>query len=201
MNVFVLCTGRCGSTTFSRSCQHMTNYTSGHETRARKVGAARLAYPDRHIEVDNRLAWFLGRLDRQFGTSAFYVHLTRDSHEVAESFVRRFRFDRGIMKAYYSGVLKKRQQRLKEEEVYELCLDYINTTTANIDVFLRDKPLTMKIEMEEAAERLPAFWQAIGAEGDLDRAQAEWGRRHNASLAAASGGGSSGTALPPSPSF
>jgi hypothetical protein len=63
MNVFVLTTGRSGSLTFAEACRRITNYTTGHETRVGRVGPERLAYPDRHIEVDHRLAWFLGRMD------------------------------------------------------------------------------------------------------------------------------------------
>ena len=58
--VFVLCTGRCGSTTFARAAAHATNFTAKHESRTYKLGAQRLAYPDNHIEVDNRLAWWRG---------------------------------------------------------------------------------------------------------------------------------------------
>ena len=32
-NVFVLCTGRCGSTTFTQACQHIQNYTASHESK------------------------------------------------------------------------------------------------------------------------------------------------------------------------
>ena len=78
MNVFVLCTGRCGSTTFSKAASHMTNITAGHETRCSLIGNLRLAYPPSHIEVDNRLSWFLGRLDCTYGKNACYVHLQRD---------------------------------------------------------------------------------------------------------------------------
>ncbi len=63
MNVFVLGTGRCGTTTFMKACRHVTNCTSGHETRVNHVGPERLSYPSNHIEADNRLSWFLGRLD------------------------------------------------------------------------------------------------------------------------------------------
>ena len=34
MRVFVLCTGRSGSTTFVRACQHIDNYTASHESTA-----------------------------------------------------------------------------------------------------------------------------------------------------------------------
>jgi hypothetical protein len=57
VNVFVLGRGRCGSTTFIRAYKHISNFTSGHETRARLLGEARLNYPDHHIEADNRLSW------------------------------------------------------------------------------------------------------------------------------------------------
>ena len=65
MNVFVLTTGRSGSLTFAEACRHITNFSCGHETRVGLIGAERLAYPDQHIEVDNRLAWFTGRLERR----------------------------------------------------------------------------------------------------------------------------------------
>jgi len=65
-HVFVLCTGRCGSVSFAKACGHFTNYTAGHDTN-RQPGPARLDYSARHIEIDNRLAWFLGGLDERYG--------------------------------------------------------------------------------------------------------------------------------------
>ena len=56
MNVFVLCTGRCGSTTFACACRHIENYTAAHESRSHLAGPERFAYPEDHIEVDNRLS-------------------------------------------------------------------------------------------------------------------------------------------------
>lgn len=71
MNVFVLCTGRCGSTTFIESARHISNYSAGHETRTYLTGAARFDYPQSHIEADNRLSWLLGRLNKTFGGGRF----------------------------------------------------------------------------------------------------------------------------------
>jgi hypothetical protein len=89
VRVFVLCTGRTASTTIIRAFEHATNFTAGHETRSAIVDG-RLDYPDAHIEADNRLAWFLGSLDRQYGGAPCYVHLTRDPTAVQASFVRRW---------------------------------------------------------------------------------------------------------------
>ena len=100
MNVFVLCTGRSGSTTFYRACRHITNYSAGHELNTSEVGRARLDYPEDHIEVDNRLSWLLGRLDQAYGDRAFYVHLTREEEATARSFDRRWASRYSIIRAY-----------------------------------------------------------------------------------------------------
>ncbi|UYO73880.1 hypothetical protein M0220_13480 [Halomonas qinghailakensis] len=100
---FVLCTGRCGSVSLAKSFNYVKNYTSGHESLSHLVGSSRLNYPKRHIEVDNRLSWMLGRLHSKCGDDAFYVHLKRDRLAVAESFLKRF--DRGVMAAYRSSII------------------------------------------------------------------------------------------------
>src|SRR6478752_1534731 len=89
MNVFILSTGRCGSTTLSRAFAHATNFTSGHETLSH-VPRARLDYPANHIESDNRLAFFLGALHEKYGDDAHWVHLTRDPDRVAGSYANRW---------------------------------------------------------------------------------------------------------------
>lgn len=52
MNVFVLCAGRCGSTTFIKAAQHICNFTSGHETLSGFIGDVRFNYPLNHIEAE-----------------------------------------------------------------------------------------------------------------------------------------------------
>lgn len=174
MNIFVLCTGRCGSQSFVKACSHITNFSAGHETRARLVGAAKFAYPADHIEADNRLSWHLGRLEEAYGDDAFYVHLHRDRAQVVASYAQRWAPVGGIMPAYRNGVLRAGQHsRIATAE------DYVATVEANISRFLRDKTMTMSVALEEARDWFPAFWQRIGAAGDLDRALGEWSRRHN----------------------
>jgi len=96
MNVFVLCTGRSGSHTFAKACGHIDNYSVSHESRnLNKVRT--INYPDSHIEVDNKLSYFLGRLDKKFGHDPIYVHLIRDKKDTANSFKSRYNF--GIIKS------------------------------------------------------------------------------------------------------
>jgi hypothetical protein len=178
-NVFVLCTGRCGSMTFVKACGHITNYTAAHESRCHLTGPARLAYPPRHIEADNRLSWLLGRLDRSWGEQAAYVHLVRDPEATARSFAKRA--DRGILLAYRSQILMGAPRRNPSAEPLDFCRDYVDTVTENIRAFLRGKPRTMLVRLEAAEEDFPRFWDWIGADGDLAAAGAEWRVRHNAS--------------------
>jgi hypothetical protein len=173
MNVFVLGTGRCGTYAFTQACRHITNYTVGHGSHVSVVGPARLNYPPNHIEADDRLSWFLGRLDERFGTGAFYVHLLRAQQQVARSFHRRWQAETGIMRHYARGILQHAGER------FEICLDYWETVTANIRLFLKDKPQAMEIRLEHAPERFPEFWGRIGAEGDLRAAVAEWDVTHD----------------------
>ena len=175
MNVFVLCTGRCGSAPFSKACGHITNFTSGHETRARFIGPERLAYPDNHIEVDSRLAWFLGRLDAKYADTPFYVHLTRDLEATARSFTKRA--NRGIMAAYRDALVLGRTPSFTP---YEMALDYCETVTENIRVFLKGK-VHMEVRLEEAMQSFPIFWERVHASGSLPDALAEFATLHNQS--------------------
>ncbi len=175
MNVFVLNSGRCGSSSFIAACKHITNYSAGHESRLALTGLDRLAYPDHHIEADNRLSWLLGRLDQAYGNSAFYVHLSRAPQAVVESFVRRQGF--GIMQAYRDGILLGGSGQMPEE----LAEDYLATVEANIRLFLRDKSHWIPFRLEQAGDDFRRFWQEIGAEGDLDAALESWSVPHNTS--------------------
>ncbi|NOX08463.1 MAG: hypothetical protein GXP22_03050 [Gammaproteobacteria bacterium] len=176
MNIFILNTGRCGSTSFIKACQHIANYTAAHESRVTTLGQERLAYPDQHIEADNRLSWLLGRLDLAYGDQAFYVHLVRAVEDTTASFSRRADF--GIMKAYREGILMGGQE---VQATNTVARDYIDTVESNIELFLRDKTRTMSFQLETAKADFSMFWDRIAAEGNLEQALAEWDIIHNAS--------------------
>lgn len=178
MNVFVLCTGRSGSTTFAKACGHFSNYTAGHETRARIIGAAeRLAFPANHIEVDHHLNRQLGALDERYGDSATYVHLLRDRQAVARSLARLIDGPHSSVRAFAASTLMR--PHLKPDELLPVCLDYVDTVTANIRAFLRDKSRVHTIHVEDPSDSFDAFAVAIGARGDLEAARRELATVHN----------------------
>jgi len=174
MNIFVLCTGRSASTTFARAAAHLSNFTAGHETRAGRLGRDRVTFPPNHVEVDNRLTWFLGRLDAAY-PQAFYVHLRRDREETARSFLARY--DSGIIAAYRRSILMDLPE---SADPMAVCRDYVDTVTAQIDHFLRDKPRWMEVRVENAKVDFAAFWERIQGQGDIAGALLEWDVRHNA---------------------
>jgi len=177
MNIFVLSTGRCGSTTFIKACKHISNYSSGHESRIGCLGPERLAYPNNHIESDNRISWFLGRLDKIFGRDACYIHLMRDVTETAKSYSTRLRPGM-ILPIYARGIHIKTPAKMNALQVG---LDYCETVNANIKMFLKDKPLKMDFRLSSATEDWQKFWQKIDAQGDFNAAINEWNIFYNKS--------------------
>lgn len=176
MNVFVLCTGRCGSTTFIRACEHIRNFSAAHESRTAFLGERRFNYPPRHIEADNRLTWLLGRLDQHFGNDAYYVHLMRDPEKTAASFARR-RW--GIMAAYQGdGIIMGLDA---DTDPLETARDYCRTVTSNIELFLKDKANRFAFRLERSDEDFPQFCEWIGADVDVPLALHEFQQSHNAS--------------------
>jgi hypothetical protein len=201
--VFVLSTGRCGSTTFAASCAHITNHTSGHETNWGRLGDVRLDYPDDHIEIDNRLSWFLGSLAARY-PDARYVHLLRERQSVVDSFLKRWPWDpppgriamprligratgrltsgvvaTSILPAFAYQIAGRRAPVPKADRPL-VAGHYVDTVTANIEAFVEGRP-HRRVDLETLAEALPGLWEWIGAEGDLDAAVAELTVRHNAS--------------------
>lgn len=200
MRIFVLTTGRSGSTTFSRACGHFNNYTAGHESRWNTEIPRRLDYPDNHIEVDNRLCWFLGTLAVRY-PDAHYVHLTRPVDEVADSYAQRWgpdpvpllpwsvltRLSRGIREKHprvsmanaFGYAIYGKTSPWPSAQRVAVCRMMVEAIEANVVEFLRHRPST-KIELAKASDQFPAFAKFIGAEGDIDGAVAEFAHRHNA---------------------
>lgn len=164
MNVFVLCAGRTASTTFAEACSHIEGYTSSHESLAAQLFSARLDYPNNHIEVDNRLAFFLGSLDQKYGDNAYYVHLTRDESKVAASYRKRWYYRVSIVRAFYSHIL---MTPVNDRADYEnACKFYVETNRQNIHHFLKDKTHTFVFELENAKPEFERMVSWLGKECD-----------------------------------
>lgn len=170
MRVFVLCTGRSGSTSVIRACRLIRNYTASHESLVQGLGDKRFDYPDNHIEADNRLSWFLGELDAKYGDDPVYVHLIRDKSETIRSFGNRWKSKVGIVRHYAEGIKMLNLKSLSAGEREQLCGDYYVTVNSNIELFLKDKSKVITIELSNIKSGFAKLWEMISAEGDLEEA-------------------------------
>lgn len=177
MRAFVLCSGRCGSMTLAKACSHITNYTAGHETRSKRY-YGRFDYPDNHIEVDNRLSWMTGTLERVYGDAPVYVYLKRDFTSVVDSYKRRSNIPAGLVPAFAHGLIQRpRKKDLDYEKPTRLMLDVIQD---NIRAFIDTKSKVVTIDIDIPHSGFERLWSLLGAEGDKEAALAEFDTRHNA---------------------
>jgi hypothetical protein len=147
------------------------------------LGPQRFEYPANHIEADNRLSWFLGRLEDRFGDNAAYVHLIRDRGATARSLQQQYlarASDRNIMYSYIFGLGMVKFRELEDSELYGYCEDFCDTVNRNIAAFMKDKTRTLTVRLENIAQDFGLFWDFIGAEGDREAALSTWTVRHNA---------------------
>jgi len=173
MNVFILGTGRCGTTTFSKACGYVRGYTVGHESRWRKTGDDRLNYPGNHIEVDNRLSWYLGRLHARFNHDVLYVHLARDRAGVIESFLQRQ--PTALIQGWRRGVVCSISS---DDDLPAMVADYVDAVLANVGLFVRDRG-GLTIRIEDPIDGFAEMCDRLGADVDIDEAIETLGQRHN----------------------
>lgn len=200
MRVFGLNCGRSASTTFTRAFEHATNYTAGHESRRgfRSVDE-RLAYPDWHIESDLTLSFLLGSLAQRFSdTETLYVHLVRDSEDVARSWAARVPDSEPwlLWARNELGLLIKRRYRISfgyaiahqfigngrklgPDGVLQACRSYVRMVNDSIEEFARHHP-TVRLHVEDPDSGLGEIWMRAGVQGDFTAALGEYQTRHNA---------------------
>ena len=181
MKVIVLCSGRTGSFTLYRSCQHISNFAVGHESQVDLSGAKRFHFPDQHIEIDNRLVWQLGSLDQYIGNQSFYVHLTRERSAVKQSFINRLYQPKSIFYSYCEAIKKSTPENLSSDEIARLADDFLDSIDTNIQYFLKDKTHQMEFQVENYQQDFARFWEFIDARGDYEQALTEWSKKHNPS--------------------
>lgn len=173
MRIFVIGTARCGATTFLRACRHLTNFTTGRSPGIPLGEGKAFLYPDHHIEVDPRLAWFLGSLADRY-PDAVFVHLRRRRNEVVDSLVRHWSrlWQDPCLTAFRQVALPKGTGWSFEQRRHlgELVVD---STLANVDTFLRTRT-SLTLWLHEIQESFPVFLDFIGAEGNLAAALDEW---------------------------
>jgi len=180
MKVFVIGTGRCGTTTFARACSHIKNFTSAHESTGGMRNRDRLRFADNHIEINPHLSWMLPVVAKLNGIDgAIWVHLQRKRAEVVASWVKRGpKIGPGLWIPLAMRVDAKKLTPEQYREACEICYD---SMVGTIESFLVKAKFTMHIWLDEIEQRWPMFWRRIEARGNYDASFAELQQRHNAS--------------------
>ncbi|SEE23770.1 hypothetical protein [Jiangella alba] len=176
LRVFVLGTGRCGSSTFIKACRHIDNYTAaGGSLPGGEIAANRLDYPEAHIEVDRRLCTRLDTLRAAYGSNSLFIHLRRDPAQVAASIAGDWRAQEPVLRSLAPTVVASHGS-----SPLELARRYVDSVRAGIESFRATVPYSMTIDLERARSQFAEFWYRIGAEGDHAAAAGEFDRRDDA---------------------
>ena len=155
--------------TFAKACSHIDNYHSVHEP---PYARWKLVFPDNHIVVSPHLTWVLGPLVEK-NPGAIFIHLRRGRREVVNSWMNR---GRRLGPGLWTPLSRIPQQTdAAWKEACEMCHDSI---VAQIQRVPRK---VWEVWLHEAQDWWPEFWRRIGAQGNYEKALAEWGRKHNAS--------------------
>lgn len=182
MRVFVLTTGRAASKTFSNACRLLNGMSSGHESKCRVI-SGRLSFPDNHVEVDNRLVWFLaGIAERYPDDQTFYVHLTRSPEKVAESYLKRWHIKVSMVRAFYHGILMF-SGKPDAETARDSCRFFVDTVNENIRYFLKGRSNWCEVRVENLNDDFFTFMEQAGLSGDREEISRILGSVDNANKA------------------
>jgi hypothetical protein len=134
-----------------------------------------MAYPNQHIEVDNRLSWLVGRLPKD----AYYVWLRRNREDIEKSFANYPKSE--ILSTFWFGILQRREPSI---DALFLIRNYLDSVEANIALFLdsvkRSAAGTREIWIDNNLKSsFLEFWEDIKAEGDQEAALGELELKHN----------------------
>ncbi len=177
MKVFVVGTGRCGTTTFVYACKHITNYKCVHEQPVTSSGGS-IKFPmetERNvIYVDPRLSFAMPLIPND----AFIVHLRRKREEVINSWIKRGK-NWGPRAWLFTAF---HWPAPSFSECCALCYD-VMVRNIEAELALREscgQRISMTLHLESIKTRWMDFWRTIKAEGDYKESLAEWDRKHNA---------------------
>ncbi len=176
MRVFVTGTGRCGTSTFTKACQKLTNYTASHESLVGEDSIGLWQYPDNHIEVAAQLAIAIPiLLDKYPGSK--WVHLIRDEKDCIESLSKEVWFSMQIFGfQWFLSRIPSDSKKLAEA--------FYKTVNANIAALIPKDSLTIKISRDSykptaMREQWVELFQFINAKGDFEASLAEWQKIYN----------------------
>lgn len=168
MRVFVVGTGRCGTSTFYQAARTLEGFTAGHESTAGHLPS--WEFPDHHIEVASQLVYGIPWLRRRY-PEALFVHLVRDREPCVRSLARQCWDSMAAFSRQWFLCDHPADVAMAAAQFYDL--------TNELIVALCPPERTMRIRMEELRQQWPEFCRRIGTEWNRELADDILGRSYN----------------------
>jgi len=167
--VFVLAANPDDLVALTRCLTDVPGYSVGFRSRAEgHLHDTRFEYPEKHIELDDSLVWFLGPILARFATDdTLFVHVRGDRQAAITAALRRWDENSGLLSAFGHGMIMKQRDWQPEERV-ELCAMYVDSVEANLREFVPRAPHHLTIEMGTVG--LASLLETIGQGEHFERA-------------------------------
>lgn len=172
MRVFVVGTGRCGTSTFFHACLHIRNYGTGHESKRGVNQIGNWSFPDDHIEIASNLTIGLNQLRGKY-PEALWVRLKRNREDCIKSLAEQSS-DAMLDFAHqwwYLDMTEAVDNIEVASQFYDFCEDFYQNCLPADALFF---------DLEHIKEHWIMFWNQTKADGDYLASLQEWDRQYNA---------------------
>ena len=167
MRVFVVGTGRCGTSTFYHACRHIHNYEAYHEPNSGQVDS--FETEDQVINVSSQFVVRIPELLKKYPESK-WIHLIRNRDQCVESLAKCCPVE---MDGYVRQWCQIFQCNLTRASQF-----YYDSINSMIELMLRNQScLTMNLPIRRPAWM--TFWSFVGAQGDFESSLREWESCYN----------------------
>lgn len=173
MRVFVVGTGRCGTSTFYQACKHITNYTVGHETKKGPSKIGDWEFPDNHIEISSNLTIALPHLIRTYPEAKF-VRLKRNKQDCIKS----------LAECVPESMVMFAKQWWYLYDIDLISLDYLKVASTFYDwceeLYQMVLPIgSLFYDIEKMEQNFAKFCLTIEATGKLADGTSEFKKKYN----------------------
>lgn len=174
-NVFIISPGRTATSAMSKALSHVSGFTSLHESRVSFLQDERINYPNFHIELDNRLSFYMPQLTKKYSKKeSLLVIINRDRKSIAESYNKRWR-KINIMKAFSQGI---HMRNLNSNNI-DVCLAYVNYVYETLDYFKNDWDNVLEVDFSNLNAAITQILKRINKIEDLDNVLNEMKNKSN----------------------
>lgn len=174
MRVFVVGTGRCGTSTFRHAASLALNKSVRQES-AYWNGVSHREYLDGCIEIGHQLTWVLSYLLHRYRDSKI-VHLVRDKESCVRSLQKN---GLGTIPSWYNmlyaGCHENGNPCPPCSDLFDIYYDQVNFSIPNVTPTHR----YFRLKLEAAKEQWRACWDWMSCEGDFERSLACWAKKYN----------------------